>query len=74
MPIFEYVCKDCGKDFEVIVRSADAARCPKCNGGKLEKKLSVFAVASSGKSSDATPASGGGCACGDPNGPCKLDD
>jgi len=74
MPIFEYVCKDCGKEFEAIVRGAEAPHCPKCNGAKLEKKLSVFAMASGGSSSDSMAASGGGCACGDPNGPCSMED
>ncbi len=75
MPIFEYVCKSCGNEFEAIVRGSDATHCPKCKGAKLEQKLSVFAVASSGASFDSMPASGGGgCACGDPNGPCSMDD
>jgi putative FmdB family regulatory protein len=74
MPIFEYVCKSCGNEFEAIVRGSDTAHCPKCEGTRLEKKLSVFAVASASGSSETMGATGGGCACGDPNGPCSLDD
>jgi putative FmdB family regulatory protein len=75
MPIFEYICQDCGKEFEVIVRNRDATQCPKCHGTKLEQKLSVFAVASGGSSFESRmPSSGGGCACGDPNGPCSMND
>lgn len=78
MPIFEYVCTACGKEFEVIVRDSTKPQCPQCRGTKLRQKLSVFAVAGSGKSSGAAaePAGGACGACGDPRGPgaCSLDD
>jgi putative FmdB family regulatory protein len=75
MPIFEYVCNSCGNEFEAIVRSSENPQCPECEGTQLEKKLSVFAVASSGSKFESMPAgNGGGCACGDPNGPCSMDD
>lgn len=78
MPIFEYVCKDCNKRFEAIVYGSQKAECPSCHGRKLEQQLSVFAVAGSSKSSDSSPdfgSSNGGCdACGDPAGPCSLED
>ncbi|MBV9086833.1 MAG: zinc ribbon domain-containing protein [Acidobacteriaceae bacterium] len=77
MPIFEYVCKSCGNEFEAIVRGSEKSVCPKCEGTRLEKKLSVFAMASSsgtGGAFESMPSSGGGCACGDPNGPCSMDE
>ena len=42
MPIFEYGCQSCGKDFELLVRSDTQIRCPSCGGEKLTKKLSLF--------------------------------
>ena len=30
MPIFEYHCNDCGTEFEVLERSRDANKSPKC--------------------------------------------
>lgn len=46
MPIFEYLCKDCGRPFEKIVPRYDSpADCTHCNSDNVEKQLSVFAVA-----------------------------
>jgi len=63
MPIFEYLCKDCGQPFERIVPRYDShVDCMHCNSANVEKQLSVFAVASS---SSTTEASGAGCGrCG----------
>jgi len=78
MPIFEYLCKDCGKQFEVLVRGAERARCPKCNGARLEQQLSAFAVAAGhahGGSADFAPESTPGCgSCGMGGGSCAFDD
>ncbi len=47
MPIFEYVCKGCGKDFELIVRSTSPPpSCPACSGTELEKQISRPAIKS----------------------------
>jgi len=49
MPIYEYRCRKCGKDFELLVRSArDAVSCPDCGGKQVERQLSVFAAAVKG--------------------------
>ena len=40
MPIYEYRCRTCEKDFEELVRSAEAAssvRCPTCGGYKIDR-------------------------------------
>jgi putative FmdB family regulatory protein len=47
MPIYEYRCLDCGRYQSVLVRTyADPTdlRCPKCNGDRLRKLVSRFAV------------------------------
>jgi putative FmdB family regulatory protein len=64
MPIYEYVCKDCGQPFEKIVpRYGSQVDCAYCNSANVEKQLSVFAVASS--STGAGEASDAGCGrCG----------
>jgi putative FmdB family regulatory protein len=42
MPIYEYRCRDCGGQVEVLVRSgSEAPRCPSCGGTALEKLLSA---------------------------------
>ncbi|MGD0296147.1 MAG: zinc ribbon domain-containing protein [Bryobacteraceae bacterium] len=61
MPIFEYVCEDCGTKFEKLVRNGDAIACPSCGQSHLATALSTFAAHSNGKSkSAAMPACPGG--------------
>ena len=58
MPIFEYVCKECDKRFEALVRSAATVECPACNSTSLEKQVSASAkgrgVYAKGRSGDLT--------------------
>ncbi len=71
MPIYEYTCRDCGKDSEILVRGGDTPiECRSCGSEKVERKLSAFSfsAASVRKASPAcAPACGGGFergACG----------
>jgi putative FmdB family regulatory protein len=73
MPLFEYACKSCASQFEVLVRAGEAPECPSCRGRDLERKLSVFAAHTAGTPMRSTPA--GACgSCGDPRGPgaCSM--
>ena len=73
MPLFEYHCKSCAHDFEVLVRGNEKPECPSCHGDSLEKRLSVFAAHAGGSSRElSAPAPCG--ACGDPRGPgaCSI--
>jgi putative FmdB family regulatory protein len=68
MPIYEFHCGKCGRDSEILVRSADwkNAECPHCGSKKLSKKFSTFASASAGGISSGKKSSGGcgsGCGC-----------
>ena len=72
MPIFEYLCKDCGQTFEKIVPRHDSpADCIHCNSENIEKQLSVFAVAGHSKDS-AMDAGCGRCGASLP-GMCGMD-
>lgn len=47
MPMYEYRCEDCGENFEVIVRFADADKiqpCPNCGATRTFKKISATAA------------------------------
>jgi putative FmdB family regulatory protein len=46
MPIFDYSCRSCGHQFELLVlpSSKEAPACPTCGSENLEKELSGFAV------------------------------
>jgi putative FmdB family regulatory protein len=59
MPIYEYACTECGREFETLVRSDTVPHCPSCDSTELEKKLSVFATAAS--TASAAPAHAGPC-------------
>ena len=48
MPIYEYSCKACGNEFELLIRGQDRAACPKCKAEELERVLSLPAVISEG--------------------------
>ena len=72
MPIFEYRCGDCAREFEAFVTAERTAECPACRGANLEKRLSspgmVGVGAGPGRESVAVPtggcgAGGAGCAC-----------
>jgi len=64
MPIFEYRCRDCGAKFERIVSVATATTtCRNCDSPRLERLLSVFAVA--GSATKASPSETASCeTCG----------
>jgi len=73
MPIYEYACQKCGREFESLVRSNTVPECPRCQSTQLEKRLSVFATVAS--TADAAPVMSGPCgSCGHPDGPgsCSL--
>jgi putative FmdB family regulatory protein len=46
MPIFEYVCKACGREFEFLKLPAATTvpSCPACQSLDLERRLSGFAL------------------------------
>ncbi|HEV2021259.1 MAG TPA: zinc ribbon domain-containing protein [Terriglobales bacterium] len=73
MPIFEYICKECGHHFEVLVMGSKKSECPSCRSAKLEQQLSAFAVGPS-KSTSSLPSPGPCGSCGDPRGPgsCSM--
>lgn len=48
MPLYEYRCRQCGHQFEVLVRDDVAQSCPACKSAALERLLSRFGVASDG--------------------------
>ena len=68
MPIYEYQCAACSKDFELLVRNAsEQPKCPQCSGTDLRKKLSAFAMVSATSAQSDLPAA---CqSCGVPGGP-----
>ena len=67
MPVYEYICRGCGRAFERYVqRWSESVSCPSCAGAEVEKQLSTFSMASAGGGASGgamAGGSGGGC-CG----------
>ena len=64
MPVYEYVCQECQRSFERYVRSwGEAVACPHCDGHRVEKQLSTFAMAGSAPRGGGSCCGGGGCGC-----------
>ena len=68
MPIYEYECGDCTRQFELLVRGAEVPACPECASTSLEKLISGFAVGSDARAG-ATLGPESCNTCGDPRGP-----
>jgi putative FmdB family regulatory protein len=43
MPIYEYTCPDCGKDFDELQKFSDppVSVCPTCKAGNVKKRISA---------------------------------
>ena len=48
MPIYEYRCRGCGRQFETLVLKSATPACPACSSEDLDRLLSVPAVKSEG--------------------------
>jgi putative FmdB family regulatory protein len=65
MPMYEYRCASCGKDFErYVATSAGVVACPACASGDVKRRLSVFALRNDGGLTASSMPSGGGCCSG----------
>ncbi|MDD5132390.1 MAG: zinc ribbon domain-containing protein [bacterium] len=58
MPIFEYICKKCKKQFELLVYSGDIPECPACKSQELSKLISRVSL---GAGTGSASSSGGKC-------------
>ena len=72
MPVYEYECDKCHGVTEALRKMADADQpqvCHKCGSEQTHRIRSVFTAGGSQKRDVSLPM-GGGCACGNPHGPC----
>jgi len=46
MPIYDYHCRNCGEEFELLILKTTVAACPGCQSQDLEQLLSGFSVSS----------------------------
>jgi putative FmdB family regulatory protein len=60
MPLYEYTCRDCDRDFEALVFDDEAVECPECQGENVGRLLSLPARPRTGATNLPT-------SCGDPS-------
>lgn len=61
MPLYEYICTDCGHPFEKRVRFSDTNPeivCPQCNSQETRKRLSLLGFSSSSGSASSSSSCG----------------
>lgn len=66
MPLYEFLCQDCRKEQELLVRGDEQAECGQCGSRRLTKLLSVPVAhgSSGGPRPDDTPPGPCGSQCG----------
>ncbi len=65
MPIFEYHCLVCNREFEALVRTSSAeVQCANCGSELLERKFSVFGSKVGDRIPGSSEGGGGSCGCG----------
>ncbi len=65
MPLYDFVCRECHKAQELLVRGEETPACEACGSSQLTKLLSVpVAHSTSGESGAPRSLPGGGCGSG----------
>ncbi|MBA3316271.1 MAG: zinc ribbon domain-containing protein [Planctomycetota bacterium] len=55
MPLYEFRCPTCSREFEALVRPTEQAICPSCRSPKVERLLSVTSARVTGTGPAACP-------------------
>lgn len=64
MPIYEYCCQACGKQFEYLVIGSDApTRCPTCGSETICRQMSACGFYSKGRGGETVKAAAGASSC-----------
>lgn len=66
MPLYEYSCTSCGKQFEVLMREGVVPACPTCQSQSVEKQFSTYAVGAMSAKPAPMPAGGPCAGCQNP--------
>lgn len=68
MPIYTFICEDCGEKFDLLIgvtADQEEYKCKKCNSANIKRTLSTFSVGTSNNVSNFSDSS-----C--PTGTCSL--
>lgn len=62
MPLYEYECCDCGKEFEVLVLDSDETiKCVSCDSENIGKQFSTFGLGGSNGNLETSESGDSGC-------------
>jgi putative FmdB family regulatory protein len=64
MPIYTYVCSECGEQFDIlvgVVANSQEIKCKKCGSKNVERKISAFSIGKGSFSSSQSSYSTGTC-------------
>ncbi|PIU83952.1 MAG: FmdB family transcriptional regulator [Elusimicrobia bacterium CG06_land_8_20_14_3_00_38_11] len=70
MPMYTYICKDCGQSFELLVginAGKEELKCEKCGSKNIQRTVATFNTGSGGSSSSSSSCPtccGGACNLG----------
>ncbi len=72
MPLYDFICNACGKEFETLVLGSDRPYCPDCQSDDLTKQMSTFAFKTAGGGSTGGDSSSGSSCGGCAGGSCST--
>ncbi len=64
MPIYEYHCNECDKDFEYLVIGKPEPTCTSCESQNVKKMMSACGFYSKGSGGETVGSSAGASSCG----------
>jgi putative FmdB family regulatory protein len=71
VPIYEYLCEDCGKRYEqIVLNRSQPVACPHCSSKRKTLQLSVFSAPAKANGGTFGRTSGGGTSGGGPSDCC----
>ncbi|MBF0099798.1 MAG: zinc ribbon domain-containing protein [Desulfobacterales bacterium] len=63
MPIYEYHCETCGKNFEFLTFGSEKPKCEFCNSQQINRLISTCGFVSKGKAGEVTRQSASASSC-----------
>ncbi len=64
MPIFEFHCEKCGKQFECLLIGGDKPQCTACSSRKVRRLMSACGFVSKGGGGQTVKQAAGASSCG----------
>lgn len=61
MPLYDYLCRACGHEFEALVMGGSQPACPRCGSSDLRKRMSSFSTRTGNRDSSGSSGAGSGC-------------